>query len=142
ERGGREVGVQVLDPATPELVLQRRVRGRAGEERVPGREDLVHEPRFRDFCSPDRAAEPVVLLQHADRPPRSREQRGGDERVDPAPDRDGVVAAVHERFANARSTLSRARRARAWGSTSQSESGNASPKVPLSEKISTSYQPS
>ncbi len=97
ERRRRQLGVQVLDPAPLELVLQLRVRRRAGEERVPRGEDLVDEARLGDLGRADRAAEPVVALQHAHAPAGPREQRRGDERVDPAADRDRVVAAAHRR---------------------------------------------
>ena len=100
------------------------VGGGAGEERMPAGEDLVHEAGLGDLGRPDRAAEPVVPLEHADAPARLRKQRGGDERVDPAADRDRVVAAG-QRSAHTRSTLSRARRASSPASRSQSESGNA-----------------
>src|SRR5437667_12685129 len=110
---------------------------------MPGGEDFMQEAGLGDLGRPDRAAEPVVALQYADAPARLREQRRSDQRVDSAPDRDCVVAAGHPRRpSQTRSKLSRARRASSPGSTSQSESANASPKVPLSEKISTSYQPS
>jgi hypothetical protein len=95
QRRSRQVGVQVLDAARLEVVPQLRVRGRAGEERMPGGEDVVNEARLSDLGGSNRAAEPVVPLQHADAPARLREQRGRDERVDPAPDRDRVEASVH-----------------------------------------------
>ena len=69
-------------------------RGRAAHpERVPGAEDVVVEPRLRDLRGLDRAAEPVVPLEHADAPAGLREQRRAGEPVDAAADDDGVVPA-------------------------------------------------
>ena len=98
ERGrGREVGVQVLEPEPVEVRLQLGVGRGADPERVPGGEDLVREARCgQAFDRLDRAAEPVVPLEHADAPALLREQRRGGERVDPAADEDRVEP-VHGR---------------------------------------------
>ena len=65
---GRKLGVQVLEPARGEVVAEERVRGAADPERVPGREDVVVEAGLGDLGRLDRAAEPVVPLEHADAP--------------------------------------------------------------------------
>ena len=70
------LGVQVLEPARVQVVLQLGVRGAADEERVPAREDLVAEAGLRELGGADRAADPVVPLEDADAPARLREQRG------------------------------------------------------------------
>ena len=92
ERGrGRQVGVQVLEPEPVEVGLQLGVGGGADPERVPGGKDLVPEARCGEPVDRlDRAAEPVVPLEHADAPAVLREQRSTCERVDPAADEDGV----------------------------------------------------
>ena len=77
--------------ARVEIVLQLGVGGRAREQRVPRRVDLVQEPRLGDLLGADRPAEPRVPLEHADLPALLREQCRGGERVDPAADRDRVV---------------------------------------------------
>ena len=90
-RRGRQVGVQVLEPEPVEVRLQLGVGGRADPERMPGGEDLVREPRRGQALDGlDRAAEPVVSLEHADPPAVLREQRGARERVDAAADEDRV----------------------------------------------------
>ena len=91
ERRGRVVRVQILEPARGEVVAELGVRRAADPERVPGAEDVVVEARLGDLGRLDRAAEPVVALEHADAPAGPREQRAARERVDPAADDDGVV---------------------------------------------------
>ena len=92
ERGrGGEVGVQVLEPEAVEVRLQLGVGRGADPERVPGSKDLVPEAGGGETIDRlDRAAEPVVPLQHADPPTVFREQCGTRERVDAAADEDGV----------------------------------------------------
>jgi hypothetical protein len=86
----RVLGVQVLESARREVVAQEPARGAADPERMPAREDVVAEAGLRDLRRLDRAAEPVVPLEDADRPACSCQQGAGGERVDPAPDDDGV----------------------------------------------------
>jgi hypothetical protein len=88
----RELGVQVLQAAGVEIALQLGVGGRAHEQRMPRGVDLVQEARLRDLRRANGAAEPLVSFEHTDLPALLRQQRGCDERVDPAPDRDRVVA--------------------------------------------------
>ena len=88
---GRQLGVQVLEPARRELVAELRVRRAADPERMPRAEDVVVEPGLGQLRRVDRAAEPVVALEHADAPARAREQRAARERVDAAADDDRVV---------------------------------------------------
>ena len=58
---------------------------------MPGGEDLVREPwRGQAVDGFDRAAQPVVPLEHADAPTLLREQRASGERVDAATDEDRV----------------------------------------------------
>ena len=64
----RQLGVQVLEPAGRELVAEHRVRGAADPERMPGGEHVVVEAGLGDLRRLDRAAEPVVALEHADAP--------------------------------------------------------------------------
>ncbi len=92
ERGrGRQVRVQVLEPEAVEVRLQLGVGGRADPERVPGGEDLVPEAGGGEPVDRlDRAAEPVVPLEHADAPAVLCEQCRTRERVDAAADEDGV----------------------------------------------------
>jgi hypothetical protein len=92
ERAGRQLGVEVLEPARVQLVAELGVGGRAHEEWVPGGEDLVREARLGDLRRPDRAAEVVVALEHEHALPRPGEERSPCERIDPAPDEDDVVA--------------------------------------------------
>ena len=92
EGRGRELGVQVLQAARVEIVLQLGVGGRAHEQRMPGGVDLVEEPGLGDLLGANRPAEPRVPLEHTDLPALLRQQRRRDERVDPAADRDRVVA--------------------------------------------------
>ena len=96
-----QLRVEVLEPARRELVAELGVRGAADPERMPGAEDVVQEPRLGQLLGLDRAAEPVVALEHADAPLRSREQRRARERVDAAPDDDRVVLS-HRRAPGAR----------------------------------------
>ena len=89
--GGRQVGVQVLEAECVEIRLQLGIGRRADPQRVPGGEDLVCEPGRRQAVDGlDRAAQPVVSLQHADAPALFREQGTGRERVDAATDEDRV----------------------------------------------------
>ena len=81
QRARRQLGVQVLEPARGQVVAEQRVRGAADPERVPGAEDVVPEARLGELRRPDRAAEPVVPLEHADAPAGAREQRAAGERV-------------------------------------------------------------
>ena len=92
ERGGRrQVGVQVLEAECVEIRLQLGIGRRADPQRMPGGEDLVREAGCREvFDGLDRAAEPVVALEHADAPALFREQRTSRERVDAATDEDRV----------------------------------------------------
>ena len=92
-RASRQVGVQVLDAEPVEVGLQLRVGRRAGPERVPRAEDLVREARRGEAVDRlDRAAEPVVPLEHAAAPAGLGEQCRSSERVDPAADEDRVEA--------------------------------------------------
>ena len=113
-KGGRrgQVGVEVLEAALGELVAELRVRGAADPERVPRGEDVVDEPGLRDLGRADRAAEPVVSLEHADVPASADEERSARERVDPAAD-DDCVELVHRRaiFSCSRRVGTRCRRA-------------------------------
>src|SRR5207253_6228646 len=102
-------------------------------------EDLVDEAGLGELLRPDRAAEAVRTLQHADAPAGPGEQCRRHERVDAAADDDRVVA---RHYGATRSSAATARRASSAGSRSQSESAKRSPKTPLSEKISTSHHPS
>ena len=87
----REVGVQVLDSAPVELVLQLGVGGRAGEEGVPRRKELVREAGLRQLGRrADAAAEHVLALEDAHAPARSGEERRSGERVDPGTHEDRV----------------------------------------------------
>ena len=86
-RGGREVGVEVHDSTRVELVLQLRVGGRAGPERMPRGEELVREPwRGQVARRPDAPAELLGALEHAHAPARLREERRPREGVDPGAD--------------------------------------------------------
>jgi hypothetical protein len=91
QRARRQLGVQVLEPVSPEVVAELRVRRATDPERMPCAEDVVVEPRLRQLRGLDRTAEPVVALQHAHVPPRLREQSGAREPVDAAADDDRVV---------------------------------------------------
>ena len=76
-----------------ELVAELGVGRRAREQRVPGAEHLVREAGQRVVgLRPDRAAEPVGALEHADAPPVPREQRRGSEGVDARADKHRVEA--------------------------------------------------
>ena len=97
ERPRRQLRVQVLEPVPREVVAELRVRGAADPERMPRAEDVVVEPRLGDLGGLDRAAEPVVPLEHADVPARLREQRTAGEAVDPRADDDGVVGPLSQR---------------------------------------------
>ena len=87
----RQVGIQVLEAALGELWPELRVRRPGDPERMPGAEDVVAIAGHRELGRVDRAAEPVVSLEHADAPARARQQRRARERVDAAPDDDRVV---------------------------------------------------
>jgi hypothetical protein len=91
----RQLGVHVLEPEAAEVVGQLRVRRGADEERMPGREHLVDEPGLGDLRGPDRAAEPVLALEHEHPLAALREQRRAGERVDPAADEDGIPSVAH-----------------------------------------------
>ena len=92
KRGSRgELGVQVCEPAAPELVLELGVRGGAREERMPGGEHLVREARCGQVRGGlDAAAEVVVPLEDADLPAGLREKRRAREGVDPGADEDRI----------------------------------------------------
>ena len=91
-RRRRQVGVDVLEPARVEVVRELRVGGGPLEERMPRAEHLVGEAGQRVVLDrPDRTAQALVPLEHADAPALAREQRGPGQRVDPRPDEDGVV---------------------------------------------------
>ena len=98
---GRQLGVEVLETARRELVAELRVRRAADPERVPRAEDVVQEPGLRQLRGLDRAAEPVVPLEHAHAPAPAREQRAARERVDAAADDDRVVVS-HPRASGTR----------------------------------------
>ena len=88
---GREPRVDVLEPSSVELVAQLGVGGRPREERMPRAHHLVREPRQGVVrLRPDRTAEPVGALEHADAPSLPRQERRGGHRVDARPDEDGV----------------------------------------------------
>ena len=89
-RGGRVLGVQVLEPARGEVVAELRMRRTAHPEGVPRTEDVVVEAGLGDLGRVDRAAEPVVALEHAHAPARAGEKGAARERVDAAADEDGV----------------------------------------------------
>ena len=92
DAGAKEVVVvDTLGIASPEAVAELRVRGAADPERMPCAEDVVVEARLGDLRGLDRAAEPVVPLEHAHALARACEQRGAREAVDPAADEDRVV---------------------------------------------------
>ncbi len=95
DRGGGQVGVQVLEAARVQVVLQLRVGARADEERMPRGEDLVDEAGLCDLGGPDRAADVIVALEHEHTPAGLREQGGAGQRVDPAADDDHVIGAGH-----------------------------------------------
>ena len=83
--------VQILEAERVEIRLQLGIGRRADPQRVPGGEDLVCEPGRREAVDGlDRAAQPVVSLEHADAPTLFREQGTGRERVDAATDEDRV----------------------------------------------------
>ena len=95
---GRSV-FRYSSPSAVEVRLQLGVGRRADPERVPGGEDLVREARGRQPVDrPDRAAEPVVPLEHADPPAVLREQCGTGERVDAAADEDRVESGHRARL--------------------------------------------
>ena len=90
-RARGKLGVQVLEPAPIEVVLQLGVRGRARPERVPRRQELVREPRSGEpFAGLDAAAELVLSLEDADVPAVPGEERGAREGVDTGADEDRV----------------------------------------------------
>jgi hypothetical protein len=91
QRRRRELGVQVLEPVRCERVAELRVRGPAHPERVPGAEHVGLEAGLGDLGRLDRAAEPVVALEHTDVPATLREQRRTGETVDARADDDRVV---------------------------------------------------
>ena len=94
ERAGRQVGVEVLEAVTRQVVAQLGVGRRAREERMPGGHQLVREARRGELGGRvDGAAEAVVPLQHADAPALAREQRRA---------RQGVDAGTHEDRVKAR----------------------------------------
>ena len=90
-----QVGVQVLESACVQVVLQLRVGARADEERMPGGEYFVHEAGLCDLGRPDRAADVVVALEHEHALAGLREQGGAGQRVDAAADDDHVVGPGH-----------------------------------------------
>ena len=73
-----------------QVVLQLLVGRGAGEQGVPGREDVVHEAGLRYLARADRAAEVVVSLEHDHTLAAAGQQRGAGERVDAAADDDHV----------------------------------------------------
>ena len=75
EPARRQLGVQVLEPEPVQLVGELRVRGRADEQRVPGRDHLVDEAGLGDLRRPDRPAEAVGALEHEHALPAARQQR-------------------------------------------------------------------
>ena len=95
DRGGGQVGVQVLESPCVQVVLQLRVGARADEERMPGGEYFVHEAGLCDLGRPDRAADVVVALEHEHALAGLREQGGAGQRVDAAADDDHVVGPGH-----------------------------------------------
>ena len=86
----RQGGIQVLEPARSEVVAELGVRSAADPQRMPRAEDVVVEARLGELGAVNRAAEPVVPLEHADVPARAREQRAARERIDAAADDDRV----------------------------------------------------
>jgi hypothetical protein len=90
-RAGRELRVQVLEPASVEVLLQLGVRGRARPQGMPGGQHLVREARRSEAVGRlDAASEPVLALEHADVPAVPGEERGARERVDAGADEDHV----------------------------------------------------
>ncbi len=90
-RSRGQIGVEVLEPARRKVVAEQRVRGAADPERMPRAEDVVQEPRLCELGRVDRAAEPVVALEHADAPAVPRKQRAAGEGVHAAADDHRVV---------------------------------------------------
>ncbi len=88
---GRQIGVQILEPARREIVAELRVRRASNPERVPRAEDVVQIAGLGELGCVNRAAEPVVSLEHADAPTGAREQCAAGKRVDAAADDDCVV---------------------------------------------------
>ncbi len=92
ERGRRRhVRVHVLEPVAGELTLEPGMHRPAHPEGMPRAEDVVPEAGPGQLGGLDRAAEPVVPLEHAHVPAASREQRRTGEAVDARADDDGVV---------------------------------------------------
>jgi pyrroline-5-carboxylate reductase len=90
ERGGRVVGVDVLEPVPGEVATELGVRSAADPEWMPRAEDVVPVARDGDLGGSDRAAEPAVPLEYADLPAAAREQRRTREPVDAAADDDDL----------------------------------------------------
>ena len=88
ERRGGRIRVEVLEAVAAQVVAELRVRGGAREERVPRRHQLVREAGLGQVAArPDRTAEHLVALQHADAPAAPGEHRGA---------RQGIHAGAHE----------------------------------------------
>ncbi len=104
ERRSRMLGVQILEAVPGEVGTEPGMGRAADPERVPGTEDVVVEPGLRELRGLDRAAEPVVPLEHTDATAGFRKQRGTGEAVDAASDDDHVVDAELSVHLRARGT--------------------------------------
>ena len=87
---GRPGGVGVDEAVRRQVVLESSVCRAADEEGVPRGERLDGVALEHVAAGPDRPAGLVVAFADHDLPAGAREQGGGDETVDPAPDDDGV----------------------------------------------------
>src|ERR671911_235819 len=98
-RRRRQVGVEVLQAVPAQLVSQLGVRRSARPQGMPGAEDVVQVAGLVQPRCPPRPAELVLSFEDGDAPAGAREERSAGERVDPAPDDDGVVRPAQERTA-------------------------------------------
>ena len=75
ERRGRQVGVQVLEPARLEVAFSSAYAAEPVKSGCQQAKTSCTKPGLGDLRGPDRAAEPVVPLEDADAPARLRQQR-------------------------------------------------------------------
>ncbi len=97
DAGRGKLGVEILEPVSGELRGELGVCLAAEPGRVPAAEDVVQVARQGELGRLDRPAEGVAALEHEHAPAGPCEQCRAGQRVDAAPDDDGVVGRPHAR---------------------------------------------
>ena len=85
------LGVQVLQPALAELGAELGMCRAPDPEWMPRAEHIVVEARLGELGRAHRATQLCLAFEHGHAPASACQERSACERVDAAPDQDGVV---------------------------------------------------